>query len=255
MSKKVAFFDMDGTLAAPQFYTSEDVCGGFPDAVWKQFCQEKGEMTYADCVPIFEAFQYAKDLKSRGWDCVILSVSSSESETKAKEYWISENNPDHVFTRIYCVSSDDEKFELIKNYAKKHEIDLADCMIVEDNYYNVLHGIEIGIKAMHISHIFTQCYNAARFPFTPKSKKNQNMTLRDWYEVNKSIVNISDVRVTIRRQDGKNSSKQIAEVDCIGINDAIGLFGSIEVSNIEPCNVNRNGYGSINGFKITLIKR
>lgn len=254
MGKKVAFFDMDGTLAAPQFYTSEDVCGGFPDAVWKQFCQEKGEMTYADCVPIFEAFQYAKDLKSRGWDCVILSVSSSDSETKAKEYWIQENNPDHVFTRIYCVSSDDEKFELIKNYAKKHEIDLKDCMIVEDNYYNVLKGIEIGIRAMHISHIFTQCYNAARFPFTSKSKVQQSMTLRDWWEINKSIVKIVEASVEIRRQ-GKSVDNRIAKVESMKMDDIVGLFGSLEMSRVDATLITRSGYGSTSGFEIVLIKR
>lgn len=254
MNKKVAFFDMDGTLAAPQFYTTEDVVGGFPDAEWKKFCQEKGEMTYANCVPIFESFQYAKDLKSRGWDCAILSVSSSESETRAKEYWISENNPDHVFTRIYCVSSDDGKFELIKNYAKKHEIDLRDCLIVEDNYYNVLKGIEIGIKAMHISHIFTQCYNAVQFPFTPKSKSNQNMTLKDWYEINKSILKISDVSVEIR-SPRKSSDRRIAQVESMNIDDAVGLFGDVEIAQAESTMVNRNGYGSVSGFRITLVKR
>lgn len=251
MSKKVAFFDMDGTLAAPRFYLAKDIQAGFPPEVWKEFCNKHGEKTYDDCVPIFEAFAYADDLKCRGYDCIVLTVSSSTDETKSKEKWISEHNSSGTFSEIYCVSSDDEKFDLINRYAKTHNVDLKDCIIVEDNYYNVLKGIEIGIKAMHISHIFTKCYNAAGFNL---SSAEECMTLKKWYEINKSIVRIMTADVELRKGSTRDNTR-IGKVERMEIGDAVNLFGNLQISRVDSKIVNQNGYGSVAGFEITLIQR
>lgn len=158
---KAAFFDMDGTIAIPFFRFNNQDKIGFPPEDWAKYCSENAPFAYKDCVPFDAVMSYAKKLYDAGWDLFVLTVTLSQGERDSKVVWLNEHDPSQIFQDIYFVDNDDDKFKFIEEYAEESNTSIGDCMIVEDNYYNILTAIDKGMRAMHVSHIVSGCYDAS----------------------------------------------------------------------------------------------
>lgn len=153
--KKVAFFDMDGTLVAPFFKTeSGAVVLGFSKPEWLAFCNEKKEHAYDECVPVLRMIETANMFAENGYVIKILTVVLSEGEKLAKEHWV-ESDPTYrsIFSEVICVSDEKAKIDYIRDYIKSNDIQPINCILVEDSFNTVLEAIPLGINALHISHL------------------------------------------------------------------------------------------------------
>lgn len=157
MERKVAFFDMDGTLVAPLFKDkSGKMVVGFPEAEWIEFCNERKGAAYDDCLPMYNIINCAKQLIAKGYVVEILTVTLSDGENLAKRHWV-DNNPEYksIFSDVICVPDEHSKIEYITDYLHRNNISPHNCILVEDSFSTVLKAIPLGINAIHISHILT----------------------------------------------------------------------------------------------------
>lgn len=151
---KYAFFDVDGTLSSPCYLVHDNFKLGMLDEEWKDYCEKYKENAYQWCKAVPEVKEYAKKLKAEGAVLFVLTASSYEYETKAKEKFVKDNYPG-LFTEVYTVKHDHEKCPFILK--KSHELGVSpcDCEIVEDTYRILLETQCAGIKSTHLATILT----------------------------------------------------------------------------------------------------
>ncbi|MCM1223250.1 MAG: hypothetical protein NC548_53240 [Lachnospiraceae bacterium] len=156
MEKKVAFFDMDGTLIAPYFKTDNgQTVIGFMESEWIEFCNKRKEASYDYCIPMRRMLDVAKEMHDKGYDVKILTVTLSEGEVLAKKYWAKNNSAYcSIFSDVICVPNEDSKIEYIKSYIEDNNITPRNCILVEDSFSTVLKAIPLDINALHISNIY-----------------------------------------------------------------------------------------------------
>lgn len=152
--KKLAFFDMDGTLVAPRFWTGDRMVYTFPKQEWIDYCNDKKEAAYAHCEIVRPVMEYLESIKAEYTPC-ILTVTCSHGEELAKTDFIQWHRELNGIEHVYFVHSDDEKFDVIKARIEELSLSPADIMLVEDNLYSVMKANELGYTGIHISHIIT----------------------------------------------------------------------------------------------------
>ena len=155
MNNKVAFFDMDGTISAPVYLDDGKLVIGFDANGWIRQCNKEKKKTYRLCKIVQPVIDFAKKLKSEGYTLYILTVALCESEKDAKWQFIEDNNLYDIFDTCIFASQDDEKLTIMANYAKKNDIPISDCMLVEDTYLTLLKAHCAGFQAVHIANILT----------------------------------------------------------------------------------------------------
>lgn len=154
MEKKVAFFDMDGTLVAPVFgKDSGDIVFGFPEQEWIEFCNKRRETAYELCPTLGPIIDRARVFRKNGYDVKILTVALSEGEQIAKRTLVRKRAWDQIFSDIIFVPNVDAKISYIRNYISENDINPINCVLIEDSFSTVLKSIPLGISAYHISHI------------------------------------------------------------------------------------------------------
>lgn len=150
---KLAVFDVDGTLSAPQY---RDIDGnpviGFSLEEWIGYCKERGNSAYQFCKPIPGVLPFLQGLKKAGAVLEVVSTALSAEERMAKAVFVGENYP-NCFEGYSFVDQDQYKVALIHTLARQHGCELSSCLFVDDSYPLLLEAHEQGIRAAHISNI------------------------------------------------------------------------------------------------------
>ena len=150
---KLAFFDVDGVLSAPRYWTEDgEYVIGFSDQGWVDFCEKEGEDAYKLCDPIPGVTEYIEKLKSEGAKLFVLSTTASKAEISAKIKYL-----DRLylgdFLEYYFVDHDLDKIEKIKEVAEREGVKISECALIEDTLNTLFIAHDKGIKAVHISNI------------------------------------------------------------------------------------------------------
>jgi len=149
---KFAFFDLDGTLSVPRYFTNGQFVTGFTDEGWFNHCETMREHAYDYCLPVQPVKRYAEELLNEGARLYVLSLAQTEGERLAKVRFIN-THFEGFFEDIIYVSSNKEKTSVILDFAMEKGALPSECELVEDTYSNVLNANDNGIKATHISYI------------------------------------------------------------------------------------------------------
>lgn len=149
---KVAFFDIDGTLSVPYYFTEGKFVVGFTDEGWFNHCATEREHCYDYCKVVKPVKRYAESLKESGAKLYVLSVSQSEGERLGKIKFINDNFSG-LFDEIIQVEHNADKVIVMTEYATKNNLDHSEIEIVEDTYSIVLNANDNGFKATHVASI------------------------------------------------------------------------------------------------------
>lgn len=156
--KKTAFFDFDGTIAAPVFDVGEKKTPGFPFGEWKTYVSENPD-AYCDTVPVIPVLSYAIRLHACGWDLKILTGTNSDNSEHTKRKWLEDTEFAWLFSEIVPVKKQSDKVGYVLEYARNNGLAPADCLVVDDNYVTVIAATAAGISAMHVSHVIAGNYD------------------------------------------------------------------------------------------------
>lgn len=151
-SVKYVFFDIDGVLSVPIFKGDNGFISGFLDADW--VTENIKRYTYDKCKAPNVIKDYVRVLNSMGKKLFCLTTESCSFSYHNKVRFITSNYPEISNQEdILFVSQDQDKVMLIKEIAKRDNIKLSECLLVEDTFRTVLLAEKEGICAMHISHL------------------------------------------------------------------------------------------------------
>ena len=157
--RKVAFFDLDGTLVAPRFYLDGTTpIIGFQPEDWVKYCEERVD-AYKDSVIVHQVYNYATNLWLQGWELHILTVAEELPDIYAKSDFINKSKLAWLFKDTHFVKKTDEKIKFLEDFLNKKHVDPANCLLVEDTLSTLYKCCKLGIKLMHISHIVSNCYD------------------------------------------------------------------------------------------------
>lgn len=150
---KLAFFDIDGTLSAPEYRNEkgEPVIGFTPEG-WLAYCRREGKNAYAHCRVVPGIKEFAEALKEEGRVLFVLSVSLSPEEDEAKTAFIRSRFPG-LFGELFIVRKDGDKIPAIFDTARRYGAEAGDCMLIEDTFPTLLAAHAEGIQAVHISNV------------------------------------------------------------------------------------------------------
>ena len=152
---KIAFFDMDGTIAAPRYIDKGKPVIGFDAQGWIDYCNKTQPDAYAICKVIQPVVDFAKKLKEEGYLLYILTMSLSKAEENSKWEFVRQMNLDTIFDDILFTPNDDTKLIVMASCATEYHIPNEFCMLVEDTYSTLLKAHKAGFQAVHISNILT----------------------------------------------------------------------------------------------------
>ena len=156
MSKKVAYFDLDGTLIAPRFWNGSNYVSGFTQEVWDSFCRQYPETAYNSCRVVPAILDYAKILKSAGYKLYVLTAAYSEYDERAKLSCYN-NRPElkDTFDGIIFSKDGPDKIEFLSRRIRLGEFNPVDCILVEDSFNTIWGAAGLGITCLHISNIYS----------------------------------------------------------------------------------------------------
>lgn len=160
-AKNVAFFDMDGTITVPLYKYNGKLVTGFPLDEWNAFIKKEQEHAYDNVELLMPVLEYANSLKSRGWDCKILTSAAIPEEEKAKIIFVRNDRRLHVFSDILFVKYVKDKPDYILEYAKRNHMRPDQCILVEDSAETAWTANRFGIRTMLLSHVCSKTYDAA----------------------------------------------------------------------------------------------
>lgn len=146
------FFDFDGTLSAPRFFTEGRYVHGFTEDGWKAFYMEKGEDTFQHCMPVGAVKRYAQRMKAEGHRLFVLTRAASREENLGKNKFLARYYPD-LFDEYYPVLHDADKIPVMKKIAGELHFPEGECVLVEDTYGLVLQAISAGMQGIHVSNL------------------------------------------------------------------------------------------------------
>ena len=152
---KLAFFDVDGTLSAPQYLVNGKLQIGMSDTQWQKYCDDHGEDTYEYCKPVKAVKEYALSKKAQGATLYVLTSSQGENENKGKRKFI-EQHYSGIFEEVIPVAHDADKVKVIKAKAEEKGVKLSECEIVEDTFKILLETVCEGIVSTHVANIFAE---------------------------------------------------------------------------------------------------
>ena len=150
---RLAFFDVDGVLSAPEYRDQGEAVIGFTEEEWLHWCEEEKEAGYRYCKPLPPVRSFAEKQKREGSRLFVLTATAGDLETKAKEVFVREHYP-HLFDAVLPVSHENQKVAVIREMAKENGIPLTQSMLVEDTLATLLQAHDAGICAVHVSNIF-----------------------------------------------------------------------------------------------------
>ena len=150
---RLAFFDVDGVLSAPEYRDQTGAVIGFTEEEWLHWCEEEKEAGYRYCKPLPLVRSFAEKQKREGSRLFVLTATAGDLETKAKEVFVREHYP-HLFDAVLPVSHENQKVAVLREMAKENGIPLTQCMLVEDTLATLLQAHDAGICAVHVSNIF-----------------------------------------------------------------------------------------------------
>ena len=152
-SIKLAFFDVDGTLSAPQYpHENGRMDIGFTQDGWAAYCEKTGVHAYDFCRSLPPVRTFAEELHRSGVRLFVLSSCFHPNEHAAKTTFVQTHYPD-LFEDFFYVFHDGEKVPLIEKAARDNGVPLSSCMLVEDTYSTLLQAYAAGITAVHIANI------------------------------------------------------------------------------------------------------
>lgn len=145
---KYIFFDVDGTLSEYRF----------KDKLYAGECSEFGCQSLEDLL-FSDLFYKARPLKTmqniinklETKKVYVLGTIVTNNEVNQKYKWLQENYPNIKKENIIFISSTMLKPEVIKEYAKKLNIDLQDIIFVDDRLDVLRKAEELGITSYHPS--------------------------------------------------------------------------------------------------------
>ena len=150
---KLAFFDVDGTLSAPQYpHENGRMDIGFTEDGWLTYCEKSGILGYDFCRPLPPVRTFAEELHRAGTRLFVLSSCMHTNEHAAKTIFVQKHYPD-LFEEFFYVLHDGEKIPLMEKAARDAGVPLSSCMLVEDTYSTLLKAYEAGITAVHVANI------------------------------------------------------------------------------------------------------
>ena len=150
---RLAFFDVDGVLSAPQYPSGEgDLSIGFTTENWLAYCEEAREDSYMPCRPLPCVKKFASSLKAEGVKLYVLSTVFSEYEPAAKKKFIDTHYPG-LFEEYIFVPEDLQKVDAILRTAEEYGCSPQECVLVEDTYNTLLAAYPHGITCVHLSNI------------------------------------------------------------------------------------------------------
>ena len=100
---RLAFFDVDGVLSAPEYRDQGEAVIGFTEEGWQHWCEEEEEAGYRYCKPLPPVRTFAEERKKDGSRLFVLTATAGELETKAKEVFVREHYP-ALFEAVIPVS-------------------------------------------------------------------------------------------------------------------------------------------------------
>lgn len=151
---KYIFFDVDGVLSAPSYFDSDinSQVIGFSDQGWNKYLNKEKENAYKDCKPLIQIIEFINQLLDSYCSLYVLSATENQIEADSKTVFLNNNYP-HIFKEYYYVKNDNEKIEFIENFCKENNIEINNCLIVDDTYSLLLQAHCKGICSTHISNI------------------------------------------------------------------------------------------------------
>lgn len=155
---KIAFFDIDGTLAAPYFLTPQGFSAGMPDEIWLEFNKTYKDQTYQWCKSIPQVLRYLEKLKKENVATYVLSCVLTPEEKRAKDLFLSKEYPE-LFTGVFYVAEDSEKVPLMKKVCDESNISYQDCELIEDSFRNIIDAITAGFISKHVTNIIVEDSN------------------------------------------------------------------------------------------------
>lgn len=155
MSKKVAFFDLDGTLIAPRFWNGSKYVSGFTQEVWDSFCRQYPETAYNSCRIVPAVLDYARVLKSAGYKIYVLTAAYSEYDEMAKSSCYNRPELKDTFDGIIFSKDGPDKVGFLSRKISSGEFLPEDCILVEDSFNTIWEATGLGINCLHISNIYS----------------------------------------------------------------------------------------------------
>lgn len=152
---KTAFFDIDGTLAAPLFQKCGRTVAGFHGEEWRQYWTDTPNDGYSLSVPVRPVIKFASGLSAAGCGLKILAAVTHPGEAKAKTLWLENKKLLQLFNETIFVQKPSEKIQYLRDYIAKTGAAPSDCLIVDDDYGILLDARAAGALAVHTSHIVT----------------------------------------------------------------------------------------------------
>lgn len=160
--RRVAFFDLDGTLVAPRFYIDTAPVIGFVPNDWAAYCKNHVD-AYKHSIVVPSIINYARNLDSIGWELHILTAADTKPDMDAKSGFIKSSVLSSIFHQIHFVRSSKDKFGFIDAFLNIENLDPQDCLLVEDTFPTLWECCKLNIRVMHVSHITSECYDANTF--------------------------------------------------------------------------------------------
>ena len=151
-SIRYVFFDIDGVLSAPVFLSDGKQVSGFSDNDWVRANIEG--YAYKDCIAPKLSKDFVKALDILGKRLFCLTTETFSFAYLNKVRFITENYPEFKDKQdILYVLEDAKKITLIKEIAKRDNLRLSECLLVEDTLNTILLAEKEGIRTMHISQL------------------------------------------------------------------------------------------------------
>ena len=155
MLNKYAFFDVDGVLSAPRFMNdNNEFVIGFDKEGWKNYLDTHGKDAYKYCDSIPKLDKYINTLINEGCKLYVLSAISYENEKDAKIQYLNEKYPG-IFKEYFFVYSSLDKVKFIEEFSRKNNIDIQQCMLIEDTFDILLDAHNHNIISIHVSNILS----------------------------------------------------------------------------------------------------
>lgn len=150
---QLVFFDLDGTLSAPEYRDGgKPVIGFHTSDDWVDYCNTFDREAYLYCRPVLPVKRYAVQKKTEGARLFVLTTILCESEVRAKEAFL-ERHYSGLFEELITVDNTKEKRTMIKAIAARENIPLERCELVEDTFMTLLDVISEGIEVTHLSEL------------------------------------------------------------------------------------------------------
>lgn len=154
---KYVFFDVDGVLSVPRYknFDKEEYVSGFTDENWLKF-DIFSEHPYKDCIAPKTMKKFVHVLhKNRGICKKIfcLTVDDNSFSYNSKKRFIKEHYPEIKEENMILVASTGMKKDVIRYIAEKDNINVKECLLIEDTFQTIIDAELAGISNLHVAGI------------------------------------------------------------------------------------------------------